>query len=301
MRNLFEYSDVLNSPIEAFYCKSPHFHLPVEAHWHYFVELLYVYYGEIHVTCNEHKYLLTPGSLILLPPQAIHTVQAAGEEVDFDYACVKFNINRIRLVGNYLPNLNVQLRRIAQLKNPPLVFQERDLDHISLSDFFTQIVKEASDRSYGYNSFIYTRLSELLVTILRNWYYAGHLMHTDTVEEQSDYSLQDVLVYIDEHSHENINIEHLAHMCNMSYSYFAKLFHRQFGRSCKQYIEFIRLSKAENLLLFTELDLTEIAGETGFADCSHLIRCFRRRYEITPKQYRLQHRNIHVKSHIHFN
>jgi len=290
MSNLFEYSDVLNSPIEAFYCRKPNFILPVEAHWHYFVEILYVYQGEIMVTCNEHRYHMKAGDLILLPPQAIHSVYPVDDRTDFDYACVKFNINKIQLVGNYLPNLNVQLRKIAQLKNPPLIFQERVLEHISLSDFFTQIVEEAADRSYGYNSYIYTRLSELMVKILRSWYYAGYLMHMDTIKEENEYSLQDTLIYIDEHSHENINIEHLAHMCNMSYSYFAKLFHKQFGQSCKQYIEFIRLSKAENLLLFTELDLTEIAGETGFADCSHLIRCFRKRYEITPKQFRLKHR-----------
>ena len=290
MSNLFEYSDVLNSSIEAFYCRKPTFRLPVEPHWHYFVELLYVYQGDLLVTCNEHRYHLTPGDLILLPPQAIHSIYPYEEQADFDYACIKFNINKIQLVGNYLPNLNVQLRKIAQLKNPPLVFQERVLEHISLSDFFTQIVEEAEKRCYGYNSFIYSKLSELMVKILRTWYYAGYLMHMDTILEQNEYSLQDTLVYIDEHSHENINIEHLAHMCNMSYSYFAKLFHKQFGQSCKQYIEFIRLSKAENLLLFTELDLTEIAGETGFADCSHLIRCFRKRYEITPKQFRMKHR-----------
>ena len=288
MSNLFEYSDVLNSPIEAFFCKEPECHLPVQAHWHYFVELLYVYQGEITVTCNEHRYTLTPGSLILLPPQAIHRVYSTGNQKNINYACVKFNVNKIQLVGNYLPNLNVQLRKIAQLKNPPLVFQERDLDHILLSDFFSQIVEETANRAYGYNSYIYTMLSELMVKILRNWYYSGHLMQTDTFEEQSDYSLQDILIYIDEHSSENIRIEDLAHMCNMSYSYFAKLFHKQFGQSCKQYIEFIRLNKAENLLLFTGLDLTEIAGETGFADCSHLIRCFRKKYNITPKQFRMK-------------
>ena len=289
MSNLFEYSDVLNSPIEAFFCKEPECHLPIHAHWHYFVEILYVYQGEITVTCNEHSYLLTPGALILLPPQVIHKVYSLNDQKDVNYACVKFNINKIQLVGNYLPNLNVLLRQIAQLQNPPLVFDEGTLDHISLSDYFERIIQEVDNRCYGYNSYVYTMLSELMVKILRHWYYTGQLMQTDNIEEQSEYSLQNILVYIDEHSSENINIEKLAHMCNMSYSYFAKLFHKQFGQSCKQYIEFVRLSKAENLLLFTGLDLTEIAGETGFSDCSHLIRCFRKKYNITPKQFRMHH------------
>ena len=89
--------------------------------------------------------------------------------------------------------------------------------------------------------------------------------------------MQDILVYLDRHSQENINIEALAH--------FLKLY----GQSCKQYIEFMRLNKVENLLLFTDYDLNYIAAETGFADCSHLIRTFKKRYQITPRQFRQKH------------
>ncbi len=290
MANFYEYSDILNSPIEAFFCDSPSFHLPVETHWHYFIELLYVYKGNISVTCNEHVYHLKKGSMLLLPPQAMHAVYSDDKDPDFRYACMKFNINRIQLVGNYLPNLNVQLRKIAQLKNPPLLFNEEDFPSLDLSAFFNEVVSEVGKRYYGYNSYVYSRLSQLMLLILRHWYYKNLIFDSEEVLEKDEYSFQDVLIYIDVHSHENINVEDLAQMCNMSYSYFAKLFHKQFGQSCKQYIEFIRLSRAENLILFTDMDLSTIATETGFSDCSHLIRCFRRRYEITPKQYRMKHK-----------
>lgn len=290
MASFYEYSDVLNSPIEAFYCNSPTFHLPVETHWHYFIEILYVYKGNISITCNEHTYHLKKGSMLLLPPQAMHSIDSDDESPDFYYAVIKFNINRIQLVGNYLPNLNVQLRKIAQLKNPPLLFTEEDFPNLSLADFFNEMVHEVNHRSYGYNSYVYSRLSQLMLLFLRSWYYKNIIFDDEEVLERDEYAFEDVLIYIDLHSHETINVEDLAQMCNMSYSYFAKLFHKQYGQSCKQYIEFIRLSRAENLLLFTDLDLSTIATETGFSDCSHLIRCFRKRYEITPKQYRMKHR-----------
>ncbi len=291
MNQLYEYSDILNSPIEAFYCESPDFHLPVESHWHYFVELIYVFRGSITATCNEHTYALTAGSMLLLPPQAIHAIYTADAEEDFHYACVKFNINHIQLVGNYLPNLNLELRKMAQKENPPLLFDRNDFYNFELDSFFHELVAESTNRYYGYNSYIYTKLSALMLKVMRVWYYRNYMVQAEETTEQGDYTIQDVLIYIDEHSHENINIEELAHMCNMSYSYFAKFFHKQYGQSCKQYIEFIRLSKVENLLLFTEMDLSSIAAETGFSDCSHLIRCFKRRYLITPKQFRLKHRS----------
>ena len=40
--NLFEYSDMLRSPIEAFCCGTGYWEGPVSSHWHYFLELVYV-------------------------------------------------------------------------------------------------------------------------------------------------------------------------------------------------------------------------------------------------------------------
>ena len=47
MKNLFEYSDILHSPIEAFSCCSDSFSMPVKSHWHYFTEVLYLQEGSL--------------------------------------------------------------------------------------------------------------------------------------------------------------------------------------------------------------------------------------------------------------
>lgn len=287
-KNLFEYSDILNSPIEVFYCINKYNANPVEAHWHYFVEILYIAGGPVTVTCNENIYELKEGDMIFIPPQVVHSI-AGSDEKGFKYLCVKFNINKIQLAGNYLPNLSATIRKVGKLPNPPLVFTSLSFNNVNLEEFFMELKAESDSKFYGYNSYIYTRLSGLLLQILRIWFYKGISFENDAITESDDFSIQDALLYIDKHSNENINIANLAAKCSMSYSYFAKVFHKQYGQSCKQYIEFIRLNKAENLLLFTDYDLTRIAGETGFADCSHLIRSFKKRYNLTPKQFRQKH------------
>ena len=102
-------------------------------------------------------------------------------------------------------------------------------------------------------------------------------------------SIHAVTAYIDAHAGEALRVEDLADMCNMSYSYFAKNFKRHYGRSCKEYIEFIRVNKAVDLLLFTDFDLSYISQETGFSDSSHLIKTFRKWKGVTPKQFKKQH------------
>lgn len=96
-----------------------------------------------------------------------------------------------------------------------------------------------------------------------------------------------ILEYIDTHSHEPLQVQELAVKSNMSYSNFARLFKGQYGRSCKSYIEYVRICKAEELVLHSNLDLSYIAQETGFADCSHLIRTYKKLKGTTPKQARL--------------
>lgn len=161
------------------------------------------------------------------------------------------------------------------MTHPSLLFTQADLPGLDLNDFFTTIEKESHAKQYGYDAYIYSLFSTLFLRLLRTWHCQGICFDLETISESEEKSMQDILVYIDRHSQENINIEELAHKYNMSYSYFAKLFLKHYGQSCKQYIEFIRLNKVENLLLFTDYDLNFIATETGFADCSHLIRTFK--------------------------
>lgn len=78
MKNLFEYSDILHSPIEAFTCATENFHLPVEAHWHYFMEVIYLQEGSVLVTCNDACKRVEAGSVIFFPPQAVHAIYTDG-------------------------------------------------------------------------------------------------------------------------------------------------------------------------------------------------------------------------------
>jgi AraC-like DNA-binding protein len=240
------------------------------------------------VSCNDSVYHIKPGSFILFPPQTVHAL-AADQDRPFRYFCIKFNLNRIQLTGSYLPNLSFAFHKIATMTYPSLLFTQEDLSELNLHDFFVTLEREALEKKYGYDAYIYSLFSTLFLRLLRIWHCQGICFNPESISESEEQSMQDILVYLDRHSQENINIEALAHKYNMSYSYFAKLFLKHYGQSCKQYIEFIRLNKVENLLLFTDYDLNYIAAETGFADCSHLIRTFKKRYQITPRQFRQKH------------
>ncbi len=107
-------------------------------------------------------------------------------------------------------------------------------------------------------------------------------------DKQSDISLSfyHILEYIDIHSAEKLEVSDLASRCHLSYSHFARLFRDNYGRSCKEYINYIRLNKADELLMHTNYDISYIASRTGFFDSSHFIKAYKEWKGITPKQQR---------------
>ena len=81
-------------------------------------------------------------------------------------------------------------------------------------------------------------------------------------------------------------VEKLAAMCNMSHSTFSMNFYRRYNMTCKEYITATRINAAENMLLFSSHDISFIAREVGYTDCSYFIRCYKKLKGITPKQAR---------------
>ena len=285
MEQLFEYSDVLKTPVEAGYFSYPECQLPFPSHWHYFIEMIYVFSGKVVVTCKDEKFELSAGDFIFIPPEVIHSFSSVSGN-EYKFGVIKYDINKIHLSSVYLPKLGVLLRDSTLQKELPIAFHEDQFKDIDLKKMFDDSIRECTEKKYGYDSYLYACFVQVIIKLIRIWQDGGYLNNIVVNTKTDNYSIRNIIEYIDEHSGDNIPVSELAKMCNMSYSYFAKEFKAMYGQSCKEYIEFIKLSKAENLLLFTNSDLNFISEETGFADCSHFIRVFKRRYGMTPKKYR---------------
>ena len=69
---------------------------------------------------------------------------------------------------------------------------------------------------------------------------------------------------------------------NLSESHFYYLIQRQFGVTPQQYLMNRRLQRARHLLLNSQMPLTALALEVGFADASSFSRAYKHRFNETP-------------------
>ena len=100
--------------------------------------------------------------------------------------------------------------------------------------------------------------------------------------------LKQVTDYINEYLNQDLSLNELAAMVQMSPTYFGSLFKQATGLAPHQYVVHQRVNRAKTMLLNSHLPIAEIATETGFADQSHLTRHMRRLLGVRPKQLRQQ-------------
>lgn len=200
------------------------------------------------------------------------------------YAVIKFNIHTLNIPQAYLQKMyDCFVRRTAE-EDCCIVLHEKDTLG-EINSLACDIVSEYETKAAMYMFAVQSRIQSLLVAIDRK----SEKINVQKRGKHADTGLlfYHILEYIDMHSSDPLEIQKLAEMCNMSYSNFARLFRENYGRSCKEYIQYIRLNKAQELLLNSDYDLAYIAQETGFFDCSHFIRTYKRWRGITPKQDRM--------------
>ncbi len=98
--------------------------------------------------------------------------------------------------------------------------------------------------------------------------------------------MKEVLDYIKDHYHTQIEVSQLADMSHLSVSQFERKFKKNFAMTPMQFIGRYRIHMACKLLQHTQRTITDIAHTCGYCDHSHFTRQFVKIMNKSPGQYR---------------
>lgn len=98
--------------------------------------------------------------------------------------------------------------------------------------------------------------------------------------------LQSVVAYMREHLAEDLSINQLAARAGVSPAHFRRLFDSAMGVAPHRYVMNLRLERALELLMQTDLPILHVALECGFSSQSHLTAAFKKEHGTTPAQFR---------------
>ena len=125
----------------------------------------------------------------------------------------------------------------------------------------------------------------LMVCLVRNF---SQQIHTE--EELNSQDISHLIQYISDHC-DCITIASLAEKFNYHPSYLSKLIKKQTGVSFSEILLDARLKRAKSFLEDTDLSISDIIEELGYSNRTYFNKQFKKRYQLTPYQYRKHHQN----------
>lgn len=114
------------------------------------------------------------------------------------------------------------------------------------------------------------------------------------VSRSLDRRIQVVLMLLETNSHQQIGIDDMAKLVNLSPGRLAHLFKSEMELSVQRYLTQLRLAKAKHQLESSFLSIKEIAASVGFSSVARFVACFKNFVGATPAHYRKHFRNAHT-------
>lgn len=87
----------------------------------------------------------------------------------------------------------------------------------------------------------------------------------------------------------DLNISDISQELYINQTYLRKMFKEEMGMTLLEFITKYRMHMAKQLLLNTEHNLSEIAELVGYNDVSYFSKCFKKYYQVSPKQMTKRH------------
>nr|WP_299066828.1 helix-turn-helix transcriptional regulator [uncultured Allomuricauda sp.] len=161
---------------------------------------------------------------------------------------------------------------------------------ISSNDLITKFIDSLEfyfdNPSLVNNDLLELKVKELLLLLIQtNYIDSVQELITDLYSTKT-IKLNEVVAL---HTFSNLSVNELAKLCNMSLSSFKRAFKTFFNDSPNNYINTKKIEKAKELLQISELNISDIAYETGFNDPQYFTRLFKKRIGLSPSEFRSQY------------
>ncbi len=160
------------------------------------------------------------------------------------------------------------------------------------NDIFTKMEKYYGTHYENDEIILQSLVLELIYNLSRD-----AKKHLNKQNISSNYTvIENAVKYIKENLTEDLSLEAISFHFNLSQVHFHNIFKVAVGSTLREYVEEQRIKKAVNLLITTQLSLTDIAFECGFSSQSYFSFVFKRRMNTTPRQYAKQINKIYEKT-----
>lgn len=258
-------------------------------HYHDYIELLYGLDGDASVWHSGRSYTLKSGDLVVINSREPHTV--TSNQGQSSYIVIKFMPQILYAAEQSVFEFKYIIPFIVDDDRYDKIFLKSEIENSDIPEIMKEIILEWEKKEYGYEVALRIYVIKIVLWLIRRWHAENEENNSDAADESS-YAIRSIQKSI-EYARENFNTAttlEAAEKCNLSYSYFSRIFKKVMKKSFTEYVNHIRITEAQRLLIGTDKSITDIAFDIGFSTTSYFIECFKAQTSITPKQFRKNYR-----------
>ena len=190
------------------------------------------------------------------------------------------NLWTLRWVHFYGPTLSSIYYKYCKRGGRPVFTPDNSAPFFSI---WYELMKVAGSADYMRDMLINQHLSTLLTLIMsESW----HPEDATTAKKKA--SVNDVKEYLDQNYGSKITLDGLATHFYINKYYLTKVFKEQYGQSITAYLLNVRITKAKQLLRFSEKSVEEIGFEVGLGAPHYFSQTFKSVEGVPPSVYRKQ-------------
>ena len=247
------------------------------AHEHPYYEIGYLIGGARKVFINHTLYTLKTGDLVLIGKNEIHRAVQVDDEgtntISLSFAEKYLN----PLWEHYGKTCIEELleKRVFHFE----LKQKRNLEKFMHSMIFEY---RHPDKFTQHSQELF--IEELFIQLLRAADKAD--CKEPTYEDEEYKRMQEAARYISKQFQKEITLPQIAIRYGVSTSYFSKKFKIVTGFSFKEYLTAVRIREACNLLIQSNISITEVALKCGFSDSNYFGDAFKKVKGVSPRAYR---------------
>ncbi|MBR1970803.1 MAG: AraC family transcriptional regulator [Clostridia bacterium] len=240
-----------------------------EFHFHDKYELYFLMDGTTKYIIGNEVFRVQKGNFVFIPKGMLHKTDSEeclrNERILICFDDSIFTTDMLTILNDFSKN--------------KLIYIEKNKIPILL-DLLQKIQQENTNKSSDSAPMIRAYITELLILISRY-----------RTIEQDKFKLQDKVIYdvseyISDYFYEDIKVHDLSLRFSISEGHLSRRFKTVIGMGINEYIRYIRILNASNLLKKEDISITEIAIKCGFNDSNYFSTVFKKATGLTPKHYR---------------
>ena len=241
--------------------------------------------GDGELSYEEQTYQLHSGDCVFIDCRKAysHSTGYSGGEGSDDHTTVEnknANLWSLQWCHFYAPSLPAVYEKYKERGGRPVFHPEDIAPFVSL---LTDLYNLAATSDYIRDMRINEKLGTLLTLLMeQSW-------HPESVTvSRKRMELVEIKNYLDEHYTEKLTLDDLAEHFFINKFYLSKIFKETYGTTVNNYLISKRITRAKQLLRFTDMTVDEVGAAVGMGDANYFSRMFRKVEGISPREYRKQ-------------